>query len=454
MKRKIVFLIVGCIFTVVALAAIQGYFIYNTYALKEKEINAEVKKQLFELEDTPEYTALDDEWMEKAAGFLKDYKDKTINREAYNNLITQTTDSLSAVLHQFMQTQEIYQKYKIGYAIYMTSATVTQNGKTDTIFNGKIRTLGNTVKSKNEISFASGKWQTSSIKREELSNKKSLEDYSLEIRTQRYYSIENWEKIVMGKMIGLLLFSLLLLSFVVGLFYLSIKNLITEKKISSVKTDFINNITHEFQTPLATIDIAIKTLQQKEKQLSPEHHQNTLSIIKRQNERLQKLFIQITEASFASEIVAFKQEKTVMSNEIDAIIYDFQISKPNITIQHITSAENVLLKIEHFHLNTIIVNLLDNAVKYGAQHIETTLTISENHFTFSIKDDGRGISEKHHKLIFEKFYRIEKGNIHTTKGLGLGLFYVKQLIIAYGGSITVKSEAGKGALFSISIPLS
>lgn len=238
MKRKIAFLIVGCILTVIALAAIQGYFIYNTYALKEKEINAEVKKQLFELEDTPEYTALDDEWMEKAAGFLKDYKDKRINREAYNSLITQTADSLSVVLYQFMQTQEIYQKYKIGYTIYMTSATVTQNGKTDTIFSGKIRTLSNTVKSKDEISFASGKWQTSSIKREKLSDEKSLEDYSLEIKTQRYYSIENWEKIVMGKMMGLLLFSILLLCFVVGLFYLSLKNLITEKKNILYKDGF------------------------------------------------------------------------------------------------------------------------------------------------------------------------------------------------------------------------
>ena len=123
-----------------------------------------------------------------------------------------------------------------------------------------------------------GRWET----------KDSNDELILVIKTNRYYSFDELQQIIISKMAGLLLFSVLLMAFVVFLYYMSLKNLISQKRIADIKTDFVNNITHEFQTPLATMDIAIKTLQRKDKQMSPEHYNNTLAMVARQNERLQK----------------------------------------------------------------------------------------------------------------------------------------------------------------------
>ena len=286
-----------------------------------------------------------------------------------------------------------------------------------------------------------GRWET----------KDSNDELILVVKSNRYYSFDELQQIIISKMAGLLLFSVLLMAFVVFLYYMSLKNLISQKRIADIKTDFVNNITHEFQTPLATMDIAIKTLQRKDKQMSPEHYNNTLAMVARQNERLQKLFRQVTEASVAP--IANKDSIQVTSEEIKDMIDDFKLYKPDITIELTSQKEAFIISMDRFHLNTILINLLDNAVKYGANKIVTDLKITAGNFILSVKDNGKGIPVKEQASIFDKFYRVEKGNIHNSKGLGLGLFYIKQLVQTYGGTINVESEENKGSLFTITIPV-
>jgi K+-sensing histidine kinase KdpD len=272
------------------------------------------------------------------------------------------------------------------------------------------------------------------------------------LKTEQYYSFASWQKTILGQMAGLLLFSLVLMFFVVYLYYLSIKNLINQKRIADIKTDFVNNITHEFQTPLATMDIAIKTLQRKQDQMSNEEYKTTLSLLERQNSRLQKLFQQVANVS-VNPVSDVSSSIEISCTEIKEIIEDFRLSKPDILITCQQNQETIKLKIDRFHLNTILINLLDNAVKYGATEINIEMNSMDNNFLLSIKDNGKGISSKEHLAVFDKFYRVEKGNLHNTKGLGLGLFYVKQLVEAYRGNVKVISEENRGALFLISIPL-
>jgi len=434
-------LIAACIFTVMALAAIQGYFIYNTYQLNEKEINVAIKKQVSRLEDTEEWEELNDAWMERSKDFVREYVKGNAIKQDFKKYLKPNKDSLSNAMKIYMKKMAQPEDYDIDYSIYVNSIMLIENKKVDTIFKGKMLVLANDTLKKNHILSSEGRWET-------VDTDVNL---AMIVKSNRFYSFDELQNIIISKMAGLLLFSVVLMTFVVFLYYMSLKNLISQKRIADIKTDFVNNITHEFQTPLATMDIAIKTLKRKENQMSAEHYQHTISMIERQNERLQKLFRQVTEASVTP--VASEDSISISCIEIKEIISDFKLSKPDINITCRQEQSALTVKMDPFHLNTIIVNLLDNAVKYGAHIIDVGLKIESGNFLLSMKDNGKGIPFQEQASIFDKFYRAEKGNIHDTKGLGLGLFYIKQLVETYKGKIKVESEEGKGAIFIITIPV-
>jgi signal transduction histidine kinase len=441
MKRKIAFLITGCIFTVAALAVIQGYFIYNTYLLRAKEANQAITQQLLKLETTGKLDTLNNVWMGKTRCFADLYYDKKVSKKDYINLIKKTGDSLSGVISQYIKKEHFFEGYDVTFANYLVSVGIYTDDekKANNLFSGKMLLFGNNPGQNAETQASQSTWHGDSEKK-----------FNFVVVTERYYSIANWEKKVFIKMAGLLIFSIALLIFVVVLFYLSIKNLITQKKIADIKTDFVNNITHEFQTPLAALDIAVKTLRKKEGEISPEHVSNSLDIINRQNVRMQNLFRQVTEASLTDDTIVPIHTQILDCNSIREIGNDFVLSHPAITLDCNPNAAE--LHIDKLHFTTLLVNLLDNAVKYGADTISIKIEQQAGQSVITVKDNGIGIALKEQKAIFEKFYRVEKGNIHTTKGLGLGLYYVQQIIKAYHGNIAVKSSEGNGAEFIITIP--
>ena len=448
MKRKIFFLIAGCIFSITALAVIQGYFIYNTYLLKAKEANSAITQQFLTLETTGKLDTLNACWMQHTKKFINDYYHHRVSKTDYKRRIKQVSDSLSSVMNQYINKNQIFEEYEVNYSNYLQSIIIyTNEGNiADTIFRGKMLLYGNNKSNAPETPASQSTWRDNKDSRDG----ENAIQYGFEVVSQRFYSIANWERQIYVKMTGLLIFSVLLLSFVIILFYLSIKNLITQKKIAEIKTDFINNITHEFQTPLAAMDIAVKTLRKKEAEISPEHFNHSLDIIDRQNIRMQKLFGQVTDASLSDGNIGPVNIQLLDNEILKIIIDDFILSHPSITIT--LSESKAIFKIDRFHLTTILINLLDNAVKYGATAITVDLQNTEMESVLIVKDNGIGIAKKEQKVIFEKFYRIQKGNIHTTKGLGLGLYYVQQLVKAYHGTISVSSSEDNGAKFTIAIP--
>jgi two-component system phosphate regulon sensor histidine kinase PhoR len=448
MKRKILFLIIGCIFTVTALAVIQGYFIYNTYKVKAKEADTAISQQFLTLETKGKLDSINAAWMLETSKFMEDYYNHKATKKDYKKLISKVSDSLSQVMNTYINKNQIFEAYEVNYINYLKSVVIFSNGSKigDTIFNGKMMLYGNNIEDAPEIPASQSNWRDGKYS----DNSKEKIDYTFEVVSSRFYSIANWERQVYIKMAGILIFSVLLFSFVVILFYLSIKNLITQKKIAEIKTDFINNITHEFQTPLAALDIAVKTLRNKEGELTEEHFKHSLEIIDRQNVRMQKLFGQVTEASLTEGTITPVHAHALDYSSIKEILDDFSLSHPDVTIN--CNTNDTVLYMDRFHFTTILVNLLDNAVKYGTGTIKVDLQKQDSNAVLRIKDDGIGIAKKEQKAIFDKFYRVQKGNIHTTKGLGLGLFYVQQLVKAYNGSITVNSEEGTGAEFIISLP--
>ena len=259
----------------------------------------------------------------------------------------------------------------------------------------------------------------------------------------------------MGLILALSLFSVLIM---VLLFYVTFKNWMKQKKLSEMKSDFINNITHEFHTPLSAIIVANKSLQ-NEKIIEKKENINSLtSIIQRQSDRLKTLIGQVLDIVTANKINLRKEPHSV-HNLLDEILLDYRLNLANenksITLSFNKGAVKDNVELDQFYFTTMMLNILDNAVRYNNSEVKeiNVFTLNDDeHLQIIIKDNGIGMKPEIIKHIFEKFYRSPNGMSNQTKGLGLGLFYVKQGVEAHDWQINVDSKPGDGSVFTIKIP--
>ncbi|MFV8345120.1 sensor histidine kinase [Flavobacterium sp. ZB4P13] len=449
MKNKI--LITGCTFTVIALLSIQAYFIYNTYQLKENELTAQVKKVLEKLDDR-ENNARNDSIYRIQQEIIVDFSNGKINKSELVANLKKAEAFYAKIAINYINGKFKKTNYEIGFSKNIKSIIIKNKNRNDTIFNQDTSLFHTQEKLKYKHILNTGTWSSSgSIKTKKDGKLAEEHQYAFEVIRVSYYCINNLKQLIFSEMIGLLLASFFLMSFVILLFYISIKNGIKQKKIAEMQRDFINNITHEFKTPLATLSIATKTLNATI--LDEEMQKNTVAIIERQNNRLQNIVNQVNFDSLLLNISTLKLEQNINQEAIGNCITDFQVAHPAIEIFSQLNTSNIDLKMSKFHFNTLLVNLLENAVKYGGTQITITTKSVVNAFILSIRDNGIGIHKNDQNAVFDKFYRIQNGDIHNTKGLGLGLFYAREIIESYQGKITIESQQNKGATFIISIPI-
>ena len=260
------------------------------------------------------------------------------------------------------------------------------------------------------------------------------------------------------KSLSILLPSSLFFSLIIIVaFSISIMMVIRQKKISDIKSDFINNMTHEFKTPIATISLAADSIVNPKVIDDKVKIEHFTRIIKEENKRMNLQVERILQMSLLD-----KREMDLNLNLLD--VHDIiekavekmgmQISKYNGIIDLSLESANPMVPIDEIHFINVIHNLIDNALKYSIGLPEIKISTQEvNHgMLISVEDKGIGLSKEAQSKIFEKFYRVSKGNIHNIKGFGLGLSYVKAIVEALGGRITVKSELNKGGRFDIFIP--
>jgi two-component system phosphate regulon sensor histidine kinase PhoR len=267
----------------------------------------------------------------------------------------------------------------------------------------------------------------------------------------------NRRQMVFRQMRLMLTMSLLSMFAIILLFFITMRNWIKQKRLSDVKTDFINNITHEFHTPLSAIMVANKNIQ-NEKILDNKMAIRSLSdVIERQSHRLKLLFGQVLDLATVDKL--FVQKKPHYLNMlVSEILTDFSIkfSNSNVQIEFTPAEEDLAVNLDSFHFTTLMLNILDNAVKYNLQPLKDLVVLIRNdreNIYITVTDTGIGMSRETLKHIFEKFYRHQKDLTQNTKGLGLGLHYVKQCIDAHQWKLKVDSEVGKGTTFVIVIPV-
>lgn len=284
-----------------------------------------------------------------------------------------------------------------------------------------------------------------------LDNEKTS-DYRLLI------SFPQKSKFLFSSLLGLSFLSLLFTLVIILTYSSALRLLMNQKQISEIKTDFINNMTHEFKTPIATISLALDAIRNPKIIDDKEKVQRYLQMIKDENKRMHA---QVENVLRISKLEKNELDISKVTHDVHEILdhavehISLIVEDRNGFIKKQFNATRTTILLNEMHFTNVIVNILDNAVKYSTQEPKITVTTenSKDFIIIKIKDEGDGISKTALKKVFDKFYREHTGDIHNVKGHGLGLAYVKQIVEDHNGQIYVESDKGKGSTFFLKMPL-
>ena len=245
-----------------------------------------------------------------------------------------------------------------------------------------------------------------------------------------------------------------ILFFVVSFFGYALYVIIKQKQLSEIQKNFINNLTHEFKTPIASIDLAAKVLSNPKICEQPERLAEYVKIVGQQNKRLSAHVEKLLQmATIEKTKLQLNLEQIELNTFISESILEFKNSQ-NGRVYHVnleSGIENVLIKADKLHFSNLIFNILDNAIKYCTVTPEITIKLNEdkNNYFILFEDNGIGIPAEDRKKIFNRFYRVPTGNVHDVKGFGLGLDYVKKIVQRHGWRIKVIENSRKGSTFIV-----
>lgn len=420
-------------------------------------------------------------FIDSASGSRKDYKNYISSRktEIYHGK-SSSIDGVETGVHRSLNTQtkpdEVIEKTgnvdeldKIG--IDMTYYDIVSNYSIeDRLNNQNLKALikqelaNNKLPTNFEYAVFNNGLGTSIKSGDFVFNEKNT--YSVPILTdvdnhskyQLYISFPQKSKFLFSDLLPFILISLLFTVVIIAAYYSAIRQLITQRQISEIKNDFINNMTHEFKTPIATINLALDAIKNPKIISDEEKVLRYIQMIRDENKRMHAQIENILRISKLEkkelDIPKEKVELTeVLEVAIDHVSLLIEDREGTLNTHFNTTRDSVLINPTHF--TSVFVNILDNAIKYShnAPVIDIYTENVKDTIVVKIKDQGSGMSKTATKKIFDKFYREHTGDLHNVKGHGLGLAYVKQIVDDHNAQVYVESEKGKGSTFIIKIPL-
>jgi two-component system phosphate regulon sensor histidine kinase PhoR len=276
-------------------------------------------------------------------------------------------------------------------------------------------------------------------------------EYSIEVR------FENTRKYLLGSMGSMLILSSLLLLSIIGLFVYSTLTIHRQRKLSEMKSDFINNMTHELKTPIATISLACEVLGDEGVKKSEQSRDRYIKMIREENIRLGMLVENVLRTSlFEQGQMRMKVQEVNVHDVIQTVLksFDLQFKNRRAVVTEDYQSVSPIIEGDPMHITNMVYNLLDNALKYSLENpiIDVQTTDQGRYFVLTVTDQGIGISKENQKRIFDKLYRVPTGNVHNVKGYGLGLSYVLGVVSKHRGMIQVNSELKKGTQFVVQLP--
>ncbi len=273
-----------------------------------------------------------------------------------------------------------------------------------------------------------------------------------------YIDFVNRSKLILKGMWLIFAMEFFTLSLVFTVFILTFRNMLKQNRLSEMKTDFINNMTHELKTPLSTISVASSALGNPQIFNETEKVTELSAMIKRQNRHLSELIDRILDINiWERDQVRLRPEHIPVEEWIRELVKVFKINQGDAcsSIELLTDLHHSTHLLDEVHMSTVVNNILSNAVKYGRKPCKIWIKVSDiqEELQFEIRDNGPGIRKEEQRHLFEKFYRGEESKQRVIRGLGLGLYYVKQIVEAHQGTVSVSSSLGKGTTFTIKLPI-
>ena len=283
-------------------------------------------------------------------------------------------------------------------------------------------------------------------------------DYNNESEYTLYVNFPERSKFILSSVIGMALLSIIFTTIIIIAYTSAIYQLIKQRKISQIKTDFINNMTHEFKTPIATINLALDAIRNPKVIGDEEKVKRYLKMIKDENKRMHAQVENVLRISkLEKNELNINKDKVELHDIVEDAISHIELiveSRDGYIKTQLEAIEDTVLANET-HFTNVIVNILDNAVKYSENKPKIKVVTENigNSIILKISDEGNGMPKSVQKRVFEKFYREHTGDVHNVKGHGLGLAYVKRIVDDHSGHVSVESEKGKGSTFIIKLPL-
>lgn len=416
------------------LLGIQVYFIYKTYQVKEREVYRTIQDGLSgytdKLEDISSIKEMKDDSLQKT--FIR-YYDKEISKQEFLDFFVENRRAIKERLLRYLDYRMKTNGYDIAAKIEYTS--IIHIPDSTRLIDKPILLFETKNKVTNPKITNEGSWETSS---KNESGKGKLKNNSFLIKSNTEFEISNIKSIVFKELILLILCCIALLTGVMMLFIFTVRNLVRQQKQVEVLHTIVDNISHEFKTPIATLKIASKALKK-------DWNTETLPLIERQISRLESLMFQLHKDETEGNLSQTQPE------DWNFFIQDLAFTYPQINFElknHISG----VLPFDKNLMETVIKNLCENSVKYGSSVVKININRLTEHVEIEVTDNGQGIEKKELKNIFEKFYRVQSNNIHNSKGLGLGLYFVKNIVNKYHGKIDVSSRPEMGTIFKIILP--
>lgn len=488
MKYTITFHTVIAIVGFLILSAVQFFLVYNTYELKNKQYLVEGRSYI----EKAYAEAIHGELVFPGAAKIIDtaiYKNLPkmerlyrTDRRQYNQYAQHLCDSIFRELHLAQNMDSLFVVWKKQYNLKNELVYRLTVDKLEVVFGDNIyiplykvgaRNAEDTIQVykpgteytgiADSLQTNQGIWVAGSLKEAgEYNRVTTVSIGGIAARTFRiafslYLDTDNRRMTILKRMMPTFALSLISVLTVVLLFFVTLRNWIRQKKLSEMKSDFINSITHEFHTPLAAIIVANKTMQNEKVSITRDLVKPLTDVIQRQSDRLKTLISQVLDITTMNRVLLQKEAHSV-HNLLDDILLDYRLKLSGapvvLTLTKNAAKDNVQL--DPFWFTTVLLNIFDNAIKYNRQELKEITVVTANdkkNLLISITDNGIGMTEETRKYLFEKFYRDSQMLSGQVKGLGLGLYYVKQAIEAHNWKIDIDSEEGSGSIFTITIPL-
>jgi two-component system phosphate regulon sensor histidine kinase PhoR len=475
MRNRIRFIILLMIISIPAIIGMQMVWVFNSYKINKKQLEKEINEAL--------ESTIHEEYEQRMNNFAEIKADSTgkVQISSTEILNDEKLDSL------FIQLQESQGSSAEGsYTLNLSSGDIDSNDSLipeipdnfDVDIKGILKSM---IASELAMSIETRQQILDSVFSVEITSRNISGTFTLELIedstlfknnhkaiVSRIFSISltnslfvravfsSKYQIILQRMIGIMSLSFIIILIAVISFVYMLLTILRQKKLSEIKNDFINNMTHELKTPIATVSTAIEAMLSFGALNDPEKSKNYLNISYNELQRLSGLIEKVLNVSrLERNTIELYKEKINAIEIFDQIAERYQNgTEKKVQFAKVSENNNFTINADRTHFTNIMNNLIDNAVKYSGDAVEITMKCKteNNHCIISLKDNGIGISKDHQKKIFDKFFRVPSGDLHNVKGFGLGLHYVYNIIHQHGGEIEVKSTIGKGSEFIIKLP--